>query len=99
MSGGIGYFPNAPKEAAIDPQVKVGNVLAVTAVDWAMHAEQTARDHDYRIITGTLYGEVVAVSDDGFALAPQVFHDGDVRCTLVVPFVCVKHVEVLKAAT
>lgn len=99
MSGGIGYFPNAPKEAAIDPQVKVGNVLAVTAVDWAMHAEQTARDHDYRIITGTLYGEVVAVLDDGFALAPQVFHDGDVRCTLVVPFVCVKHVEVLKAAT
>lgn len=78
--------------------IKVGAMLAVHAVDWALHAEQVRANHDYRIISGTLYGKVVAVLEDGFALAPQVFDDGDTRCTLVVPFVCVKRVDVLEVA-
>lgn len=82
---------------AVGPEgVHVGDVLAVEAVDWGIHTEQTPLDGKYRIVHATLYGEVIYVSEEGFALAPQVFVDGDARCTLVVPFVCVKRVEILK---
>lgn len=88
----------APVYATGPDAIRVGDVLAVNAVDWAIHTEQTTRDHAYKIIHGDLYGQVIAVSDEGFTLAPQVFQDGDVRCALVIPFVCVKSVDILKAA-
>lgn len=77
--------------------VHVGDVLAVHAVDWAIYTEQTPDTHEFKVVHGVIYGQVVAVTDDGFALAPQVFQDGDVRCTLMIPFVCVSSIEVLKA--
>lgn len=98
MSGGMGYFPNAPKDERVDPQVNVGDVVLVKAVDWALHSEQTSRNHKYHCIHAKIYGEVVALTEESIAIAPQVFEDDEVRCTLVVPFVCVKHVEVLKGA-
>ncbi len=76
--------------------IAVGQVLAVTAVDWGIHTEQTLLSDKYTIIHANLYGEVIHVTDEGFALAPQVFADGGARCVLVVPFVCVQAVEVLK---
>lgn len=78
--------------------VHVGDVLCVSAVDWGIYTEQTSINAKYSIVHATIYGEVIYVDDDCFAIAPQVFRDGDARCTLVVPFVCVSRVEVLKRA-
>lgn len=99
MSGGMGYFPNAPKEVRVEPQVKVGDVVAIRAVDWAVYNEQVARDYDWRIVQATIYGQVVAIRDGGMAIASQVFDEGDVRNTLVIPLVCIQSIAVLKAAT
>lgn len=99
MSDGkhTGYFPNAAPER-VGPQVKVGDVVAIKAVDWALHSEQTSRTQKYTCIHASLYGEVVSLTEESVAIAPQVFEDDQVRCTLVVPLVCVKSIAVLTEA-
>lgn len=76
--------------------VKVGDVVAVTAVDWGIYASQVHRDDKFSIVYATLYGEVVEVMDDGIVLAPQVFNDGGLRSVLTVPTVCISSVKVLQ---
>lgn len=83
---------------ATKPQVKIGDIVMLNAVDWALHAEQTSVNYEYSCIHAKIYGEVVALDDESIAVAPQVFDNEDVRCTLVVPLVCIKEIIKLGAA-
>lgn len=62
----------APHVARTEPHVKVGDVVAVRAADWAVYVEQVDRDYDWQIIRGTIYGEVIAVNGDGVLMIPPV---------------------------
>lgn len=74
----------------------VGDVVVIEAVDWGMVNHQTTQDDEaHTIVRGRLYGEVIIVNDEWITLAPQVFSDGDVRCSLSVPWVAVKSVTML----
>ncbi len=76
--------------------VKVGDVVAVTAVDWGIYDGQVQRGNKFSIVYATLYGEVVELLEDGIVLAPQVFNDGGLRSVLTVPTVCISSVRVLQ---
>lgn len=88
-------FHGIKVSAPVEPQVAVGDVVAICAVDWAICEGQTPRNYNYRIVHGVLYGEVIAYVDGGIAIAPQVFVDGDVRGALVIPLVCIQSIEKL----
>ncbi len=88
----VGHFPNA---ARTEPAIEVGDVVAVRAMDWAVYNEQTARDSDWLVVRGTVYGEVITVTADGVAIAPQVFDGGDVRGVLMIPLACIEQITIL----
>jgi hypothetical protein len=78
-------------------EICIGDVVAVQAVDWGMCGDQHQRETAFKIVHAMVYGEVIAHTADGegIVIAPQVFRDGDVRCTLVIPYVTIKKLWVL----
>lgn len=77
----------------------IGDVVAVTAVDWAIYAAQRYNAHDaFDIVRGTVYGQVVRVNDEMIAVAMQVFDDGGLRQVLALPWVTVEKVVLLEKA-
>lgn len=75
----------------------IGDVVAVEAIDWGMVNVQTRIDDPaHRIVRGTIYGAVTICTDEQITLAPQVFDDGGVRCTLTLPWVTVQKVIILQ---
>ena len=76
-----------------DSGVKVGDVVRIEAVDWAMYNDAFTQHTEFDMVTGVVYGQVVRVTDEVIAVAPQVFSDGGVRCTLALPWVTVTEVK------
>ena len=76
--------------------VVVGDMVRVQAVDWALYAEQLSPEHEFSIVTGTIYGQVVAWAKGGIVIAPQVFESGDVRYAITIPFVCIETIDILQ---
>lgn len=77
--------------------IEIGDIVAIDCVDWSIYSEQHARVQPYSVVKAIVYGEVIARTDDGegVVIAPQVFRDGDLRFTLVVPVVTIKRCFVL----
>jgi hypothetical protein len=77
--------------------VDVGTIVAVQAYDWGMYNDQHPRVDAYKIVKATVYGEVIGhtADGDGLVIAPQVFEEGDVRCTLVIPWCTVRRIYML----
>ena len=84
--------------STIPDKVHVGDVVKITAVDWAIHLDQVERNHPFGVMRGNLYGEVVRVTEEFVTLAPQTFTDGGLRCVLTVPIVTIERVEILEKA-
>jgi hypothetical protein len=90
-------MPSTKLPSIIEPQVSVGDIVCVYALDWAILSEQTVRNINWDVVRGKVYGELIAITEDGLVVASQVFDDGGVRSTLVIPKVCIKSVTVLEA--
>ena len=88
----VGFQPLA--EGAI---VNIGDIVAIDCVDWGSYADQHDRRQDFTIVKAMVYGEVIAHTADGegVVVAPQCFHSGEVRFTLVVPWCTIKNFYVL----
>ncbi len=77
----------------------IGDVVAVTAVDWALYAIQRYDANEaFDIVRGTVYGQVVRVNEEMIAVAMQVFDDGGVRQVAALPWVTVEKVVLLERA-
>lgn len=75
----------------------VGDTVAVTAVDWAIHSAQRYEATEaFDVVRGTIYGQVVRATDEMIAVAMQVFDDGGVRCVLALPWVTVEKIVLLE---
>ena len=77
--------------------INIGDIVALDCVDWGSYEAQHSRKEPFTIVKAMVYGEVIAHTDDGegIVVAPQVFEEGDVRCTLVVPYCTIKRFYVL----
>ena len=64
----------------------VGDIVEVSAVDWGIYAEQLDVTYEFNVVRGRIYGQVVRVTDDSIAVAPQVFSDGGCRYALAIPW-------------
>lgn len=76
----------------------VGDVVAVEAVDWGYEGEQLPANSAFAIVYGTIYGKVIKCNDEQITLAFQVFHGGDVRSVLSIPWVTVTKITILERA-
>lgn len=74
----------------------LGDVVAVDAVDWGFEGEQLPANSDFAIVYGTIYGKVIKCTDTQITLAFQVFHGGDVRSVLSIPWVTVTKITILE---
>jgi hypothetical protein len=78
---------------------EVGSIVAVEAVDWGQVIEETSGRSEFDIVRGTVYGKVLVCNDDQITLAFQVFHTGNVRGVLSIPWVTVQQVTILDRGT
>lgn len=87
------------KEIALTPGFEkppLNSVVKVEAVDWGYVGEQMPANSDFAIVYGTVYGRVIICNDEQITLAFQVFHGGDVRSVLSIPFVTVTKITILE---
>lgn len=65
-------------------------IVAVFAKDWAMHSEQAERKFDFDVICGWVVGLLVREDDDKIVITHEWFPSDDhVRCTSVIPKLCI----------
>lgn len=74
----------------------LGDVVAVEAVDWGFEGEQLPANFAFAIVYGTIYGKVIKCNGEQITLAFQVFHGGDVRSVLSIPFCTVTKITILE---
>ena len=60
-------------------------IVAVYASDWGMYAEQISRSHDFKVIRGWVFGELVSETDAHLVIAHHSFEDGDLRHVTTIP--------------
>ena len=80
-------------------RVRLGDVVAVVAVDWGQVQEEVSGLSEFNIVRGTVYGKVIRHSDEGITIAFQVFETGNVRGVLSIPLVCIEKVVILERAS
>lgn len=64
-------------------------IVALRAVDWGMYGDQTSDKTEFKIVWANVVGFLVSEDEEKIVLAPQWFDEGDTRCTLVIPKVCI----------
>lgn len=87
------------KEIALEPgflKPPLNAIVKVEAIDWGYEGEQMPAGSPFTIVYGTIYGKVIKCTDTQITLAFQVFHGGDVRSVLSIPWVTVTKVTVLE---
>lgn len=89
---GVEYIAMAPGFT----KPELGSVVAIVAVDWGYEGEQLSARYDFKIVYGTIYGRVIVVNDEQITVAMQIFHGGDVRSVLSIPWRCVEQVTILE---
>ena len=65
-------------------------LVAIQAVDWAMHSAQVSSTYDFDMIHGLLVGFLVQETDEYVAITQQWFSSGEVRQTISIPKVCIQ---------
>ena len=69
-------------------QANSGDIVRIEALDWTMYNEQVSRDDNFKLTRAVIIGEIVKPTPfrEGIVIAPQLFEDETIRCSLVVSY-------------
>lgn len=71
-------------------QSNIRTIVVLQAIDWGIMTDQVSSRTDFQLTRANLVGFLVSEDEEKIVIAPQWFTDEGIRCTLVVPQVCVE---------